>query len=145
MPYVYAAGDVIGFPALASTSMEQGRLASCHIFGVAASIPPNLIPYGVYTIPEISRVGATEEQLTRDKIPYEVGIARNAELAEGQMLGDDQGFLKLIFDPATLTLLGVHMRCWPWVGRSSISAIPSSTIRRWPRPFKVAALGGLNK
>ena len=100
VPYVYAAGDVIGFPALASTSMEQGRLASCHIFGVAAAIPANLIPYGVYTIPEISMVGATEEQLTRDRIPYEVGIARYAELAKGQMLGDDQGFLKLIFDPS---------------------------------------------
>ena len=78
VPYVYAAGDVIGFPALASTSMEQGRLASSHIFGVAAAIPANLIPYGVYTIPEISMVGATEEQLTRDRVPYEVGIARYA-------------------------------------------------------------------
>src|SRR5450631_3589800 len=109
MPYVYAAGDVIGFPALASTSMEQGRLASCHIFGVAAAMPANLVPYGVYTIPEISMVGATEEQLTREKIPYEVGIARYAELAKGQMLGDDQGFLKLIFDPTSLKLLGVHI------------------------------------
>ena len=100
VPHVYAAGDVIGFPALASTSMEQGRLASCHIFGVRGNIPPNLIPYGVYTIPEISMVGATEEQLTADKVPYEVGISRYAELAKGQMLGDDQGFLKLLFDPA---------------------------------------------
>ena len=92
IPHVYAAGDVIGFPALASTSMEQGRLASCHIFGVPGNIPPNLIPYGVYTIPEISMVGPTEEQLTRDKVPYEIGIARYAELAKGQMMGDDQGF-----------------------------------------------------
>ncbi len=75
IPHVYAAGDVIGFPALASTSMEQGRLASCHIFGISGNMPPNLIPYGVYTIPEISMVGATEEQLTSDKVPYETGIA----------------------------------------------------------------------
>src|SRR5580704_11071917 len=109
IPHIYAAGDVIGFPALASTSMEQGRLASCHIFGVPGRIPTNLIPYGVYTIPEISMVGATEEQLTSDKIPYESGISRYAELAKGQMLGDDQGFLKLLFDPGSLKLLGVHI------------------------------------
>lgn len=146
VPYVYAAGDVVGFPALASTSMEQGRLASCHIFGVASPIPPNLIPYGVYTIPEISMVGATEEQLTRDKIPYEIGIARYAELAKGQMLGDDQGFLKLIFDPVSLRLLGVHIigdRAAEIVhigqavlamgGTMSTFAIRCSTIRRWRR------------
>jgi NAD(P) transhydrogenase len=158
VPYVYAAGDVIGFPALASTSMEQGRLASCHIFGVAASIPPNLIPYGVYTIPEISMVGATEEQLTRDKIPYEVGIARYAELAKGQMLGDDQGFLKLIFDPSSLTLLGVHI-----IGDRAAEIVHigqavlamggtieyfRDTVFNYPtlaEAFKVAALDGLNK
>ena len=88
---------MIGFPALASTSMEQGRLASCHMFGTPGKMPPNLIPYGIYTIPEISMVGHTEEQLTQDKIPYEVGLARYAELAKGQMLGDEQGLLKLIF------------------------------------------------
>jgi len=158
VPYVYAAGDVIGFPALASTSMEQGRLASCHIFGVAASIPPNLIPYGVYTIPEISMVGATEEQLTRDKIPYEVGIARYAELAKGQMLGDEQGFLKLIFDPSSLTLLGVHI-----IGDRAAEIVHigqavlamggtieyfRDTVFNYPtlaEAFKVAALDGLNK
>ena len=69
VPHIYAVGDVIGFPALASTSMEQGRLASCHMFGKPGVMPPNLIPYGIYTIPEISMVGLTEEQLTRDKIP----------------------------------------------------------------------------
>src|ERR1017187_8076514 len=79
VPHIYAAGDVIGFPALASTSMEQGRLASCHMFGKPGKMPPNLIPYGIYTIPEISMVGQTEEQLTREKIPYEVGLARYAE------------------------------------------------------------------
>lgn len=158
IPHIYAAGDVIGFPALASTSMEQGRLASCHIFGVAATIPPNLIPYGVYTIPEISMVGATEEQLTRDKVPYEIGIARYAELAKGQMLGDDQGFMKLIFDPATLKLLGVHI-----IGDRAAEIVHigqavltmggtieyfRDTVFNYPtlaEAFKVAALDGLNK
>ena len=158
VPYVYAAGDVVGFPALASTSMEQGRLASCHIFGVASPIPPNLIPYGVYTIPEISIVGATEEQLTRDKIPYEIGIARYAELAKGQMLGDDQGFLKLIFDPVSLRLLGVHI-----IGDRAAEIVHigqavlamggtieyfRDTVFNYPtlaEAFKVAALDGLNK
>lgn len=158
IPHVYAAGDVIGFPALASTSMEQGRLASCHIFGRASNIPPNLIPYGVYTIPEISMVGATEEQLTRDKIPYEIGIARYAELAKGQMLGDDQGFLKLIFDPGTLKLLGVHI-----IGDRAAEIIHigqavlalggtveyfRDSVFNYPtlaEAYKVAALDGLNK
>jgi len=158
VPYVYAAGDVIGFPALASTSMEQGRLASCHIFGQASPIPPNLIPYGVYTIPEISMVGATEEQLTRDKVPYEAGIARYAELAKGQMLGDDQGFLKLIFDPISLKLLGVHV-----IGDRAAEIVHigqavlalggtmeyfRDTVFNYPtlaEAFKVAALDGLNK
>ena len=106
VPHIYAAGDVIGFPALASTSMEQGRLASCHMFGKPGKMPPNLIPYGIYTIPEISMVGQTEEQLTHENINYEVGLARYAELAKGQMLGDDQGLLKLVFDPDSLKLLG---------------------------------------
>src|SRR5216684_4461029 len=109
VPHIYAAGDVIGFPALASTSMEQGRLASCHMFGTPGQMQPNLIPYGIYTIPEISMVGQTEEQLTQGKVPYEVGLARYAELAKGQMLGDEQGLLKLLFDPDTLKLLGVHV------------------------------------
>jgi NAD(P) transhydrogenase len=158
VPYVYAAGDVIGFPALASTSMEQGRLASSHIFGVAAAIPANLIPYGVYTIPEISMVGATEEQLTRDRVPYEVGVARYAELAKGQMLGDDQGFLKLIFDPASLKLLGVHIigdRAAEIVHIGQVVLAMGGTIEyfrdavfNYPtlaEAFKVAALDGLNK
>src|SRR5208337_4560506 len=109
VPHIYAAGDVIGFPALASTSMEQGRLASCHMFGIPGKMPPNLIPYGIYTIPEISMIGQTEEQLTQQKIPYEVGLARYAELAKGQMLGDEQGLLKLLFHPETLKLFGVHV------------------------------------
>src|SRR5262249_31231761 len=88
VPHIYAAGDVIGFPALASTSMEQGRLASCHMFGLPSTIPSLLVPYGIYSIPEISMVGHTEEHLTKEKIPYEVGLARYAELAKAQMLGD---------------------------------------------------------
>src|SRR5258708_8320791 len=89
--------------------MEQGRLAGCHMFGKPSRILPNLIPYGIYTIPEISMVGATEEELTRSKTPYESGLARYSELAKGQMLGDDQGLLKILFDPDTLKLLGVHI------------------------------------
>jgi NAD(P) transhydrogenase len=95
---------VIGFPALASTSMEQGRLASCHMFGRPGKMLPNLIPYGIYSIPEVSMVGQTEEDLTRTRTPYEVGLARYSELAKGQMLGDEHGLLKLSFDPISLKL-----------------------------------------
>ncbi|MGZ4787469.1 MAG: Si-specific NAD(P)(+) transhydrogenase, partial [Terriglobales bacterium] len=108
VPNIYAAGDVIGFPSLASTSMEQGRLAACHMFGSPSKMSHNVIPFGIYTIPEISMVGQTEEQLTHAKIPYEIGLARYAELAKGQMLGDEDGMLKLLFHPETLKLLGVH-------------------------------------
>jgi NAD(P) transhydrogenase len=158
VPHVYAAGDVIGFPALASTSMEQGRLASCHIFGKPSSIPANLVPYGVYTIPEISMVGATEEQLTKDKVPYEIGISRYAELAKGQMLGDDQGFVKLLFDPTSLKLLGVHIigeRAAEIVHIGQVVLSMGGTIEyfrdtvfNYPtlaEAYKVAALDGLNK
>src|SRR6202049_544779 len=107
-PHIYAAGDVIGFPALASTSMEQGRLAACHMFGIPFEHMPNLFPYGIYTIPEISMVGQTEEALTANKIPYEVGIAKYSELAKSMMLGDETGMLKLLFHPETHKLLGVH-------------------------------------
>jgi len=156
--HIYAAGDVIGFPALASTSMEQGRLASCHMFGIPGKMPANLIPYGIYTIPEISMVGQTEEQLTRDKIPYEVGLARYAELAKGQMLGDDQGLLKLLFDPESLRLLGVHVigdRATEIVHIGQVVLTMGGTIEyfrdavfNYPtlaEAYKVAALDGLNK
>ena len=109
IPHIYAAGDVIGFPALASTSMEQGRIAACHMFGIPAKHTPELLPYGIYTIPEISTVGKNERQLTEAKIPYEVGIARFAEVARGQMIGDRTGMLKLLFDPSSLAILGVHI------------------------------------
>jgi len=158
VPHIYAAGDVIGFPALASTSMEQGRLASCHMFGQPGRMPPNLIPYGIYTIPEISMVGQTEEQLTREKVPYEVGLARYAELAKGQMLGDDQGLLKLLFNTETLKLLGVHVigdRAAEIVhiGQAVLSMGGTleyfrDTVFNYPtlaEAYKVAALDGLNK
>ena len=158
VPHIYAAGDVIGFPALASTSMEQGRLASCHMFGKPGKMPPNLIPYGIYTIPEISMVGRTEEQLTQERQPYEIGMARYAELAKGQMLGDEQGILKLIFDPETLKLLGVHIigdRAAEIVHIGQVVLSMGGTIEyfrdsvfNYPtlaEAYKVAALDGLNR
>ena len=158
VPHIYAAGDVIGFPALASTSMEQGRLASCHMFGKPGKMPPNLIPYGIYTIPEISMVGRTEEQLTKEKLPYEIGMARYAELAKGQMLGDEQGLLKLIFDPDSLKLFGVHIigdRAAEIVHIGQVVLSMGGTIEyfrdsvfNYPtlaEAYKVAALDGLNR
>lgn len=109
VPHIYAVGDVIGFPSLASTSMEQGRMAACHAFDVPAHSVAELFPYGIYTIPEISYSGATEQELTKDKVPYEVGRAEYSETARGQILGDDTGMLKLLFNRETLDLLGVHI------------------------------------
>jgi NAD(P) transhydrogenase len=108
LPHVYAVGDVIGFPALASTSMEQGRLAACHAFGEPTSSIPELFPYGVYSIPEISMVGKTEAQLTAAGIPYETGIAQYREIARGQIIGDEFGMLKLLIHEETRQILGVH-------------------------------------
>lgn len=109
VPHIYAAGDVIGFPSLASTSMEQGRLAACHAFGLACESVPELFPYGIYTIPEISTVGKSEEELTRDGVPYEVGRANYKEIARGQIIGDTTGLLKLMFHCETRKLLGVSI------------------------------------
>jgi len=109
VPSIYAAGDVIGFPALASTSMEQGRLAVCHAFGIGAHSVPALFPFGIYAVPEISMVGKTEEELTHAGIAYEVGKARYREIARGQIIGDTSGLLKLIFHSETRELLGVHI------------------------------------
>ena len=106
---IYAVGDVIGFPSLASTSMEQGRLAACHAFGVVTTSVPELFPYGIYTIPEISMVGRNEEELTLAGIPSEVGKARYREIARGQIVGDTTGLLKLLFHMETRQLLGVHI------------------------------------
>ncbi len=109
VPHIYAAGDVIGFPALASTAMEQGRLATCHAFGVPTQSLPDLFPYGIYAIPEISMVGKTEKQLTDAGIPYECGIAHYKEVARGQLLGDQSGMLKLLIHQDNHQLLGVHV------------------------------------
>ncbi|QDT73777.1 Si-specific NAD(P)(+) transhydrogenase [Lacipirellula limnantheis] len=108
--YVYAAGDVIGFPSLASTAMEQGRRAICHAFGVCdvGNYNTSLFPYGIYAVPEISMVGKTEEQLTTEGIPYESGIAHYREIARGKLLGDDSGMLKLLIHQETHKILGVH-------------------------------------
>ncbi|MEO2006482.1 MAG: Si-specific NAD(P)(+) transhydrogenase [Candidatus Poribacteria bacterium] len=109
VPNIYAVGDVIGFPSLASTSMEQGRLAACHAFGEACTSIPALFPYGVYAIPEMAMVGRTEEELTNDHVPYEVGKAQYREIARGEILGDTTGLLKLLFHIETRKLLGVHI------------------------------------
>ncbi|MGE3270691.1 MAG: Si-specific NAD(P)(+) transhydrogenase [Chloroflexota bacterium] len=109
VPHIYAVGDLIGFPSLASTSMEQGRLAACHAAGVPAQASSTLFPYGIYTIPEISMVGRTEEELTDLGVPYEIGTAHYREIARGQILGDQSGLLKLIFHVETRQVLGVHI------------------------------------
>jgi NAD(P) transhydrogenase len=109
VPHVYAAGDVIGFPSLASTSLEQGRLAACHAFGVEAKSTPELFPYGIYTIPEISYVGKNEEELTQANVPYEMGKASYREIARGQIIGDSIGMLKILFHRETREVLGVHI------------------------------------
>jgi NAD(P) transhydrogenase len=156
--HIYAAGDVIGFPALASTSMEQGRLASCHMFGAPCEKMSDLFPYGIYTIPEISMVGQTEEQLTAAKIPYEVGVSKYVELAKSMMLGDETGMLKMLFDRNTRKLLGVHI-----IGQRATEIIHIAqavlayggsieyfrdAVFNYPtlaEAYKVAALDGLNK
>ena len=107
-PHIYAVGDCIGFPALASTSMEQGRLASTHMFDGPSLESAPFFPYGIYTIPEISMVGRTEQELTAERVPYEVGKCLYEDVAKAQMVGDRAGMLKLIFDPDTLKLLSVH-------------------------------------
>ncbi len=106
--HVYAVGDVIGFPSLASSSFEQGRLAAAHAFGLDTRPMRDLLPIGIFTIPEISFVGRTEQDLTEAGIPYEVGLSRYKELARGQILGDSTGMLKLIVEPEARTVLGVH-------------------------------------
>jgi NAD(P) transhydrogenase len=158
VPYIYAAGDVIGFPALASTAMEQGRLAVCHAFGVPTHSIPELFPYGIYAIPEISMVGKTEDQLTEAGIPYEAGIAQYRELARGQLLGDTEGMLKLLIHQENLQILGVHV-----IGTGATELIHIgqavmalqgtveyfiNSVFNYPtlaEAYKVAALNGVNK
>ena len=158
VPNIYAGGDCIGFPSLASTSMEQGRVASLHMFGAPQAMARELLPYGIYTIPEISTIGRNEQELTAAKVPYEVGVARYDELAKAQMIGDQIGLLKLLFDPVSLRLLGVHA-----IGENAAEIIHigqavltlgatveyfRDTVFNYPtlaEAYKVAALDGLNK
>jgi NAD(P) transhydrogenase len=108
VPHIFAAGDVIGYPSLAATSSEQGRLAACQAFGVEAGPMASHFPIGIYSIPEISMVGATEHELTARKVPYETGIARYREIARGQILGDHSGMFKMLFHREDRRLLGSH-------------------------------------
>ena len=156
--HIFAVGDVIGFPALASTAMEQGRLAACHAYGVTTCSIPELFPYGVYAIPEISMVGKTEDQLTKAGIPYEAGIAQYKELARGQLLGDEDGMLKLLIHQETREILGVHAI---GIGATELIHIGQAVMAykgtveffinnvfNYPtlaEAYKVAALNGLNK
>jgi len=157
---IYAIGDVIGFPSLASTSMEQGRRAVCHAFqkdGLTCELP-GLLPLGIYTIPEISMIGETEESLTLKGIPYEAGCAYFHEVARGQIIGDVHGMLKLLFDRNTRQILGVHI-----VGERASELIHigqavmsyggpvdyfKDAVFNYPTlsdAYKEAALNGLNK
>lgn len=158
VPHIYAVGDVIGFPALASTGMRQGRNAALHAFGFPNEMSAGVLPYGIWTIPEISLVGETEDSLTEKQIPYETGIARYKEIARGQLIGDELGMLKLIFHRETKHLLGIHA-----IGEGAAEIIHlgqavlelggkidyfASEVFNYPtlsECYKVAALDGLNK
>jgi NAD(P) transhydrogenase len=109
VPHIYAVGDIIGFPALAATSMEQGRLAAHHACGEPMPASDQLPPIGIYSLPEISFIGRTEDQLTADSVPFEVGVSRYRELARGQIIGDSYGVLKLLVSLDDRKLLGVHV------------------------------------
>ncbi len=157
-PNIYAVGDVIGFPSLASVSMEQGRIAVAHAFNRPVSSNPSYFPFGIYTIPEISFIGKTEEQLTDEDVPYEVGVAYYREIARGQIRGDTTGRLKLIFHRDTLEILGVHII---GEGASELLHIGQAvlilkgkvdyfvdTVFNYPtlaECYKAAAFNGLNK
>jgi NAD(P) transhydrogenase len=156
--HIYAVGDVIGFPALASTSMDQGRLAAYHACGEPVRALHHLQPIGIYTIPEISFVGRTEDELTQSRTPFEVGVARYRELARGQIIGDSYGMLKLLVSPQTNTLLGVHVF---GTGATELIHIGQTvmgcggtvdylvdTVFNYPtlaESYKVAALDAMNK
>jgi NAD(P) transhydrogenase len=109
VPHIYAAGDAIGFPSLASTSLEQGRIAACHAFGVPAPPAPEFYPFGIYSVPEISTVGMTENEVRERGIPYECGIARFRETSRGHIMGLNNGMMKMLFSIRTRRLLGVHI------------------------------------
>jgi len=157
-PHIFAVGDVIGFPSLGSVSMEQGRIAAANAAGIKIHSNPAHYPYGIYTIPEISFIGQTEDQLTDAGVPYEVGIAYFREIARGQIRGDTTGRLKLIFSPETKLLLGVHII---GEGASELLHIGQAvlvlkgtieyfveTVFNYPtlaECYKAAAFNGLNK
>ncbi len=109
VPHIYAAGDAIGFPSLASTSMEQGRIAACHAFNMPMPPAPEFFPYGIYSVPEISTVGMSEQEVRKRNIPYECGIARFRETSSGHIMGLNAGLLKMLFALDTRRLLGVHI------------------------------------
>lgn len=158
VPHIYAVGDVIGFPSLGSVSMEQGRIAAANAAGMKIHSNPAHYPYGIYTIPEISFIGQTEDQLTDAGVPYEIGIAYFREIARGQIRGDTTGRLKLIFSPDTKELLGVHII---GEGASELLHIGQAvlalkgtveyfvdTVFNYPtlaECYKAAAFNGLNK
>src|SRR5215831_6869220 len=158
VPHIYAAGDVIGFPALASTSAEQGRLAACHMFGLPAESVPALFPFGIYSIPEVAWVGRSESDLTKEGVPFETGIARYEEIARGQILGDPDGMLKLIFHLDTEKILGVWVlgtQATELVHVGQAVMTLGGTLEYFVRTvfnyptlgecYKVAALDGYNK
>jgi NAD(P) transhydrogenase len=156
--HIYAVGDIIGFPALASTSMEQGRLASCHAFGIPCESLPHLYPIGIYSVPEISMVGKAEEQLTQEAVPYETGVAHYREIARGAIVGDDTGLLKILVHRETRKLLGVHILGTAateliHIGQSFLALggtldVLVDTVFNYPtfaECYKVAALDAYNK
>ena len=155
---VYACGDVVGFPSLASTSMEQGRIAACHMFNRPTQAASELLPYGIYSVPEISMVGWTEERLTEAGIPYEAGIAHYREIARGKLLGDDIGMLKMLIHQETRHILGVHTIGTGateliHIGQTAIAFNATvdyfvNAVFNYPtlaECYKVAALNGVNK
>lgn len=155
---VYAVGDIIGIPALASTAIEQGRQAACHAFGITDISDSLPAPYGIYTIPEIAMVGKTERELSEEKVPYETGVSRFSEVERGKIIGEDTGVLKVLFHRSTLQLLGVHV-----IGENAAELVHigqmvmgfqgtidhlARSVFNYPtlsQAYKTAALDGLNK
>jgi NAD(P) transhydrogenase len=158
VPHIYAAGDVIGFPSLASTAIDQGRKAANRLLGVPDVPYEPLFPYGIYTFPDMSMVGKSEDQLRKDGTPYETGVGYYRDSARGQIIGDEDGLVKLLFHPETRELLGVHI-----IGAEATELIHMGqavmisggkldyfidTVFNYPtlaEVYKIAALEGFNK
>ncbi|NCN41718.1 Si-specific NAD(P)(+) transhydrogenase [bacterium] len=156
--HIYAVGDIIGHPALAASAFAQGRIAAAHAFGLTDQKFPKIFPYGIYTIPEISSVGAEEAELIQAKVPFITGYARYSELARGKIVGDEYGLLKLIFHEETKKLLGAHV-----IGTSASELIHIAQVAMWfeadvqhlldfifnyptlAEAYKVASLNAYNK